>query len=24
VYAVTPAKALAFGKGHFTHTSHRF
>jgi general stress protein 26 len=24
VYAVAPAKALAFGKGHFTHTSHRF
>jgi hypothetical protein len=24
VYAVAPAKVLAFGKGHFTHTSHRF
>jgi hypothetical protein len=24
VYSVTPAKVLAFGKGRFTHTSHRF
>jgi general stress protein 26 len=24
VFAVTPAKVLAFGKGTFTHTSHRF
>jgi nitroimidazol reductase NimA-like FMN-containing flavoprotein (pyridoxamine 5'-phosphate oxidase superfamily) len=24
VYAVTPAKVLAFGKGTFTHTRHRF
>ena len=24
VYAVAPAKVLSFGKGHFTHTSHRF
>jgi len=24
VYAVAPAKVLAFGKGRFTHTSHRF
>jgi general stress protein 26 len=24
VYAVSPAKVLAFGKGDFTHTSHRF
>ncbi len=24
VYSVTPAKVLAFGKEHFTHTSHRF
>lgn len=24
VYAVAPAKVLAFGKGTFTHTSHRF
>jgi hypothetical protein len=24
VFAVTPDKVLAFGKGKFTHTSHRF
>jgi len=24
VYSVAPAKVLAFGKGRFTHTSHRF
>ena len=24
VYSVTPAKVLAFGKGHFTHTTYRF
>jgi len=24
VYEVAPAKVLAFGKGRFTHTSHRF
>jgi hypothetical protein len=24
VYAVAPAKVLAFGKGTFTHTTHRF
>jgi len=24
VYAVAPATVLSFGKGHFTHTSHRF
>jgi hypothetical protein len=24
VFAVTPGKVLAFGKGKFTHTSHRF